>query len=108
MRSGLAGAQRAADHADRANAGAWTRVAWIMFLEFSVEIAKTRTSRSFTTEEFRQWATMKGLPEPPDPRAYGNITKKGQMKRTIEANGYAKSAQERTHGRDVKRWLVIL
>ena len=41
------------------------------------------------TEEFREWATARGLDSPPDGRAFGKVMQSAKRERLVVAVGYA-------------------
>ena len=85
---GEAGAQRAADHADRIDPG-WQDRALEMLREY-LKVRETFLEKRFLGEEFRGWATeIFGLDEPPDARAFGAVFKRASRDGLIESVGFA-------------------
>lgn len=82
FRRGLEGAQRAADHADRACSPSLWSVNALRFVR-----AYALTHSLFMAEEVREWATTHGFPPPPDPRAWGHIITTAKRQGMIEASG---------------------
>lgn len=105
---GYTGAQRASDHADREvtamDAPLWSKCAWVRFLEYLLSIGP---GARFTTEDFRDFAYTHALADPPDPRAFGNVTRLAVQKKLIRFVGYVKAQNPQCHGRDVKEWEVV-
>lgn len=100
---GHQGAQRAAEHADRV-VPLWTQVAWCRLLQFMIEKG---TGSTFSTEAFRDWAAVHSLPDAPDRRAYGNLTKKAVEKGLIRFERYVRSANRQAHGRPTAIWRIL-
>ena len=80
------GVQRAADHANRVESE-WTGQALGMLTAYA-----TSASEPFLIEQVRAWAEKHGLPEPPDARSWGAVTRRAAAKRLIEKVGYAPAA----------------
>lgn len=100
---GYAGAQRASDHADRVEP-LWSKIATVRFLEFLVTLHR---GAIFTMEDFRNWVMYRSLSDPPDNRAFGNLSRMAVRKKLILWTGeYRRSKNPQTHGRDVKLWMV--
>lgn len=112
LETGLEAAQRASDHADRASIGvAWSKLAWLRMLEFVSAARATQRelqgpAKQFTTDDFRTWATERALPEPPDARAFGNVTKKAQRRGMIRKTDHRDHAGAQAHGREVTVWSI--
>lgn len=104
LRSGLEAAAAAAGHADRLSAGAlWTRIAWVRFMEFLVDL-RHRGESQFTTEDFREWANG-DLSQPPDLRAFGHLTRKASMRKLIRKTpDTVPTINPYAHGREVRVW----
>lgn len=100
--SGYEAAKRASDHADRVHCvPLWSKLVWVRFLEYLVRVGP---GAEFTTEQFRGYAKTHSCPEPPDARAFGNITRKAAKQKLIEDSH--KRAREGSHGREVVVWCV--
>jgi len=82
--------QGMASSAEHANAeeSEWTGQA----LGFLTMYAGQHKGAGFLIEEARTWAEARGLPEPPDARAWGAVTKRAQAKGRIEKAGSACAA----------------
>lgn len=109
IETGLEAGARAAAHADRAcGEPLWSKLAWVRFLEYLVILRRdVQRHATFTTEDFRDFAFTHSLPDPPDARAYGNVTRHAITKGLIVHSGkWVPSKNPQTHGRDVKLWLV--
>lgn len=80
----------------------------VRFLEYLVMLKRDVDRHAlFTSEDFRDWAYEHALPDPPDARAFGNITRIVQRKGLIVTTGrYVTSKNPQTHGREVKVWMV--
>lgn len=74
----------------------WNRVVWVRFLEY---LLKMDMGNKFTTVEFRRWAEGVGVPPPPDPRAYGNISKRAVKEGFVRDTGVR--VRNGSHGREV-------
>jgi hypothetical protein len=101
IREGYAGAQRAADHADRTSP-LWSKVAYVRALEYVVRHGR---GHMFTTIQLRAWCEERHVAPPPDKRAWGNITRKLAGKHTIADSG--DRSPTGSHGRDVAVWEVL-
>lgn len=100
---GYAGAERAADHADRQDP-LWRKIAWARALEFISHLGRKST---FTSEALRAWAEEHSCPPPPDPRAWGNVTKRLVSKGLIvDTQRRVLSTNKRCHGREIVLWIV--
>ena len=94
---GYAGAQRAEDHANRVEP-LWGRIAYVRALE---AISRWGPRTEFTAVQLRR-AIEERLTPPPDPRAYGNITRRLVKRGVIRDTG--KRLREGSHGREVVVW----
>lgn len=93
-----AGAQAAAEHADREHEG-WQEDAYKLFMQFA------SGCESFQTEEARLWAHEQGLPLPPDGRAWGAVTKRA-MRSGLQRIGYAATKSPNCHGNPKSVWRL--
>lgn len=87
LAAGHSRAQQAGDHADR-ELGDWIGAA----CELALQYGRGCYPEGFLMEEARVFAHEKGLPQPPDARAWGSVTgrlKRGESGRRIEACGFA-------------------
>lgn len=80
------GMQRASDHANDAESE-WTGQALALLVAFALEV-----NRPFLIEEARAYAEGKGLPAPPDLRAWGTVTRRAMAKKRIEKVGFGAAA----------------
>lgn len=101
IHEGYAGAQRAADHADRRDP-LWSKLAWVRALQFVVQLGR---GALFTTIELRKWCEAHGVTAPPDERAWGNITRKLAKRRVVCDTGMR--VRTGSHGREVVQWRVL-
>lgn len=107
LKAGYEGAQRAADHADRADP-LWTKIVWVRFLQYLLKLRMEHgPSARFTTEQFRGFAKTHSCPEPPDARAFGNITRKAASAKHLLIRDTGDRAREGSHGREVVVWEVV-
>lgn len=89
----------------------WSKIARLRFLEFLVKIQHETVSgrAKFTCEDFRDFVFLRSLPDPPDPRAFGNVirleAKRGRCRKT---GRYVRSNNPQCHGRDIAEWEVVL
>lgn len=104
---GYEGAQRASDHADRVSKEPlFSKIAWVRFLEYILAVkSDPNCPNTITTERFREWAKAHSLPEPPDARAYGNVTRKASAKGLIRDS--LERSREGSHGREVVVWEIV-
>lgn len=98
---GYLGAKRASDHADRV-IPAWSTVARGLFLRFLAEMGVGAT---FVAEDARRWCAANGLPDPPDARAFGNLTRFAAAKGLIVDTGRRPRAG--SHGREIVEWEIV-
>lgn len=80
------GVQRAVDHANREESE-WSGQALGMLTAFAAE-----ATGPFLIEEVRPWAEARGLPPPPDTRAWGGVTRRAAAKKRIVKAGYGSAA----------------
>lgn len=81
------GMTSAADHADR-EVGDWRGKAAAALRAYIVE-ARRQNILTFMAEDARGWAEKRGLPTPPDKRAWGAVISKASRAGFIEKAGYA-------------------
>lgn len=60
-----------------------------------------------TSEDVRNYAEAHGLPEPPEPRAWGGIIRKAVAAGLLKAHSMRKSMNARAHRRPVQVWRWI-
>jgi hypothetical protein len=80
------GMQSASDHANEVESE-WTGQALALLVAFALDVG-----RPFLVEEARAYAQNKGLPPPPDARAWGTVTRRAVAKKRIEKAGAAAAA----------------
>jgi len=80
------GMQRSADHANRTESE-WTGQALGMLCAIGAELT------DFTVEEVREIAEVRGLPDPPDKRAWGAVTRRALFKKRMEPTGERRRAK---------------
>lgn len=85
VRAGQKGALAAAEHADWESMG-WTQQASILFLDYARDVM---LGQPFLTEDARAYAESRGLPPPPDNRAWGFIAKAMRESKHVIFAGYA-------------------
>lgn len=83
--AGQQGALAAAEHAEAESMG-WTQQASILFMDYARDVV---LGQPFLTEDARAYAESKGLPLPPDNRAWGFIAKAMREAGHITFAGYA-------------------
>lgn len=108
IQQGIEGAKRAADHADRETAQ-WSDMAigWVRIL------AMRRAE--MTSETVRDYAFQHGLPDPPDPRAWGFVmpaaARAGHIAKKTTPEGYdvfVTGRNQQSHGRPVRVWSSLI
>lgn len=104
---GYVGAARAADHADRSDP-LWRKIGHCRLLEYLLFLRdEDGVPHTFTAEDFRAWAIAHSLPEPPDPRAFGNLVARAAKSGLIRDSGKrVRTSNRRAHGREVVLWEV--
>lgn len=80
------GMQAAVDHANAVESE-WSGQALGMLVAFVSQIG-----RAFLIEEARAWAEARGLPTPPDKRAWGAVARRACAKKRIRKAGYGAAA----------------
>ena len=80
------GIESSGAHADAVESG-WRFQALALVTAFANEIG-----RPFVVEEARAYAEKRGLPDPPDARAYGSVVRLARAKGRIRKVGYAPTA----------------
>jgi hypothetical protein len=101
--AGKATAQRsgAIERLERGPAG-WILLARAHLLVFA------RHNERFATETVRAYAEKRGLPPPPDPRAWGSVAVKCRRDCIIKADGYAPSTKKCAHSRPTMQWRSMV
>lgn len=96
-----AGMARSTAHADDLRAD-WSSTAYFMLRAFV-----RRHEATFTTEKVRTWAHAKGLPVPPDGRAWGSILRRAAQEGLIRKLGYRQAEGRACHMHPVTLWRVV-
>lgn len=91
------GMRRAVDHANRET------LSWSQRALAAVKAAAILNPH-ITTEGVAAWAYKRGLPQPPDPRAWGSVMRSAVIRGIVLGDGYEKSANPRAHRRPVQVW----
>lgn len=98
---GYAGAQRAADHASR-EIPEWEHLAYRELLDI---LSRCDACDHVTTPLLRLAYNNRGLPQPPDLRAWGNITRRLVREGKIADTGLR--VRLGSHGREIPVWRVL-
>ena len=93
-----AGAAAAEGAANRAHVG-WTDQAYELLRQYAAG------SLVFTPEDVRKFAAKRGLPPPPDSRAWGGVFMRARRAGIIRHGGYRASENPSRHGGPVSQWL---
>lgn len=80
------GVERSVAHANRVESE-WSGQALALLVAYAIEV-----KRPFLVEEVRPWAEARGLPPPPDARAWGGIARRAKAKQRIQKVGAAAAA----------------
>jgi hypothetical protein len=96
-----AGMGRSTAHADDCHAD-WSAMAY-----FSVRNFIRKYDANFTAEEVRSWAHAKGLPMPPDGRAWGSVFQRVAREGIIRKLGYRQAEGRACHMHPVTLWRVV-
>lgn len=88
-----AGIRTAAEHADEVTP-AWGERAFCMLVEY---VAGPGRTAEFTGEAVRRWAEGRGLPLPPDKRAWGAVMSRAIRNGMIERAGITSSEDPISH-----------
>ena len=80
------GIRSSLEHAERV-IPSWADTAFALLTRFAATSADP-----FTIETFRWWAVMRGLPYPPDNRAFGGVTQRALRAGVMVRIGYAPTA----------------
>jgi hypothetical protein len=91
------GIERAAAHAEKVSEG-WRELAAVLLHEYA------RVTPKFTAEQASAYAFSRGLPKPPDGRAYGSVIARGRRANLIVLDGYEKSPNPKHHRDTATRW----
>ncbi len=96
------GMVRAAEHADRLHA-AWQDRAMGFLKEF-IASANRHDAHYFSAEEVYAFAERRGLPKPPDRRAWGVVMVRAVKAGIVCKRGYSVSERPECHRRPVTMW----
>lgn len=100
------GIRRAEEHATAVMPGAPLGVTWPELAAFYLDTALGGALKRFQTTDFRKWAEARGLPKPPDPRAYGGVIRRAVKAGKIIADGYAQKGDGTSHNCPAVVWKV--
>ncbi len=98
-----AGAQQAADHADRVSRGEWTAKAY----DYLVAFGRSKLGAAFMAEDVRAAAEASGFPSPPDGRAWGSIILRAKREGHLIHRGYAPNKSDTCHGSPKSVWSWV-
>lgn len=97
-----AGMALALEHAD-AKIPKWGDMCYELLKQYLVI-----TSGTFLTEYFRPWAeSIKGLPAPPTPKAYGPVMNRAARAGIIKHLGYAPTSNPKGHKHPSSIWIRV-
>jgi hypothetical protein len=91
--------QVAAAHADSVDP-LWSTSA----LDFLLKFMAANPGRTFLAEEVRAFAYERGLPTPPDLRAWGGVLQKASKSGLIAPAGFTTSKNRQAHMRPTQMW----
>lgn len=91
----------AVDHAEREHCG-WSGAAFDILATFAAKAA--RSGETFTSEQVRAYADERGLPAPPDGRAWGSVFLRASRAKMIEHAGFDTSTNPRRGDTPIKKW----
>lgn len=98
----------AVEHADAVE-WSWGARAYNLLLE-AIRLRQKlgRGDVPFMGEDVRRWAEgVRGLPEPPDPRAWGAVLQKACRAKLIERAGFGESKNPQAHLRPTALWRAV-
>lgn len=75
---------------------------------YSLLLAYTTLRKSFLVEEAREWAEDRGLPYPPDKRAWGAVILRAAEAGVVSADGYGLVRDPKSHRHPATLWRVNL
>ena len=64
-------------------------------------------TRTFMTEELREWAELAGLPKPPSNRAWGAVIIRAKKEGRIRAIGFRNTSNPKSHATPATLWEKI-
>lgn len=95
------GMARSTAHADDCHAD-WSSMAYFALRNFI-----RHHKANFTAEEARGWAHTKGLPMPPDGRAWGSVFLRAAREKLIRKASYRQATGKACHMHPVTLWRVV-
>jgi hypothetical protein len=96
-----AGMARSTAHADDCQTD-WSSTAYLLLRNFI-----RKYDANFTAEQVRAWAHAKGLPMPPDGRAWGSVFTRVAKEGLIRKLGYRQAEGRACHMHPVTLWKVV-
>ena len=81
----------------------WSEQAFNLFSEY----CDLNQGKEFMTEDMRWFAEERGLPPPPDKRAWGGVTRMAMAKKMIVSNGYAPQKAVNAHKAPKTVWVCV-
>lgn len=93
-----AGMTAAVEHAD-AEAPGWSDRAYDELVTYA------KGHHFFTAEDVRVFAEGRGLPKPPDARAWGAISKRGAKAKIMTAGGFVSASLACAHRGPKRQWI---
>jgi hypothetical protein len=95
------GIKTAADHTNAVHAN-WTDAAYALAVVYLNGLAPGAFVR---TEQIREYAEGRGLPNPPDKRSWGYIPIKARNAGLVRSNGFTTAADPKVHCNPVTQWV---
>lgn len=98
----------AVEHADDVEPR-WSDVAYGLLLQV-IQLRKRtpRCETPFMAEDVRRWAERtRGLPSPPDARAWGGVFQRAARAKVIERAGFGESRNPQAHLRPTALWRAL-
>lgn len=93
------GIEAVVNHADRVFDG-WKQSAMTLLRDF----LNQNNGTSFLAEDVRDYAGLKGLPEPPSKRAWGGVMKAASGKKLIRSVGFGLTKNPLAHRTPATLW----
>lgn len=97
------GILQAVTHADKVNTG-WSEKAYTMFKDWLNGWAQ---GHKFLMEDFRISAHIRGLPDPPSNRAFGQIAVRARKAGLIKSNGQRATRSVTAHRCFASEWVKV-
>lgn len=82
----------------------WPEKAFVMFKDW---LSGWTPGYLFTIEEFRMIAQIRGLPDPPNNRAFGGIALRARIAGLIKSNGTVKVKNPKAHCCFASQWQKV-